>query len=313
MSKPALIRAGAWRVTRETVKEYLQDDLLTYASAIAFQALLSLFPFLLFLAALLGFLHLDSFFAWLQRSATAMLPEEAAGLVNGIVAGLQEQKRGLLSFGIATALWVASAGVRMIMKAMNVAYEVPEARSPWKRYPLSIFYTLGLAAMTIAAAALLVVGPQAMEWIAGQVGLGDMFVVVWSWLRWPVAVLLLVVAVAVIYYAAPNVDHPFKLFTPGALVAVAVWIAGSVGFGYYVRHFADYDAMYGSIGAVIILLFYLYISAAVLLFGAEMNAVIERGSTGIQPAQQPAEERSPARPAFSRSRPRRSAAHDPRE
>jgi membrane protein len=313
MSKPALYGGDAWQVTRQTLKEYLEDDLLTYASAIAFQALFSLFPFILFLTTLLGLLHLGSFFDWLQRSATAMVPAEAADLVNGIVAGLQEQQRGLLSFGIAVALWVASAGVRMIMRAMNVAYNVPEARSAWKRYPLSVLYTLGLAAMTISAAALLIVGPQAMEWIARQVGLDHVFVALWTWLRWPAAILLLVLAIAVIYYAAPNVDHPFRFFTPGALVAVGVWIAASAGFGYYVRNFADYDAMYGSVGAVIVLLFYLYISAAVLLFGAEMNAVIERGSTGVRPAQEPADERQLMRPSVSRARPHRPEAHDPRE
>ena len=289
MNKPALYGVGAWQVTKETVKEYLQDDLLTYASAVAFQALFSIFPFILFLTALLGFLRLDSFFEWLQRTATATVPAEAAGLVNEIVAGLQQQQRGLLSFGVAAALWVASAGVRMIMKAMNVAYNVPEARAAWKRYPLSVLYTLGLAAMMIAAAALLILGPQAMEWIARQVGLHDAFVAVWTWLRWPVAILLLALAVAIIYYAAPNVDHPFRLLTPGALVAVGVWIAASAGFGYYVRNFADYGATYGGIGAVIVLLLYFYISAAVLLFGAEMNAVIERGTTGIRPAQEPAD------------------------
>jgi membrane protein len=294
-AKPVLSGHGAWAVTKETAKEYVQDDLLTYASALAFQGLLSLFPFVLFLISLLGFLQLDSFFAWLQRTATALVPADAAGLVNQIVDELQQQQRGLLSFGAVLALWAASTGVRRMMTAMNVAYDVPEARAPLKRYSLSILYTLGLAAMLILAAVLLVLGPQAMEWIASQVGLHDAFVTVWTWLRWPVAAALLTLAVAVIYYAAPNVDHPFKLVTPGALVAVGVWLAASVGFGYYVSNFADYDKTYGSIGAVIILLLYFYISAAVLLFGAEMNAIIERGSTGIRPAETPAKSSSSER------------------
>lgn len=216
-----------------------------------------------------------------------MLPQQAAGLVNDVVSGLQEQQSGLLSFGVAAALWVASAGVRTIMKAMNVAYDVPEARPAWKRYPLSVLYTVGLAAMMIAAAVLMVLGPQAMEWIAGRVGLEQFFVAAWTWLRWPVAILLLALAVAVIYYCAPNVDHPFRLITPGAAVAVVVWVAASVGFSYYVSNFGHYNATYGSIGAVIVLLLYFYLSAAVLLFGAELNAVIERGTTGVRPAEEP--------------------------
>jgi membrane protein len=294
-AKPVLHGPGAWEVTRQTTKEYLQDDLLTYASALAFQGLLSLFPFILFLIALLGFLQLDSFFAWLQSTATALVPADAAGLVNQIVAELQQQQRGLLSFGAVLALWAASTGVRRMMTAMNVAYDVQEARPALKRYAVSILYTLGLAAMLILAAVLLALGPQAVDWIASQVGLQDAFVTLWTWLRWPVAAALLTLAVAVIYYAAPNVDHPFKFVTPGAVVAVGVWLAASAGFGYYVSHFADYDATYGSIGAVIILLLYFYISAAVLLFGAEMNAIIERGSTGIRPAEAPAKSSSSER------------------
>jgi membrane protein len=287
-AKPALHGRGAWEVTRETVKKYLQDDMPTYAAALAFQGLLSLFPFVLFLISLLGFLRLDNFFAWLQRTATALVPADASGLVNQIVAELQQQQRGLLSFGAVFALWAASTGVRRMMNAMNVAYDVPEARPALKRYSLSVLYTLGLAAMLILAAVLLALGPRAVGWIAGQVGLHDVFVTLWTWLRWPVAVALLTLAIAVIYNVAPNVDHSFKFVTPGVLVAVGVWVAASAGFGYYVSHFTDYDATYGSIGAVIILLMYFYISAAVLLFGAEMNAIIERGSTGIRPAGAPA-------------------------
>lgn len=272
---------------KRSVKEYFEDDMLTYASAISFQALFSLFPFVLFLTALLGFMHLTSFFEWLQQVALSMVPEQAAGVVNGVIEGLQKQQGGLLSFGVAFALWTASAGVRMVMKATNVAYGIKEGRPLWKRYPLSIIYTGGVAVMIIVAAALLLLGPTAMEWIAARLGLRDAFVALWAWLRWPVAFVVLIVAVAVILHAAPNVDHPFKLITPGALFAVVAWIGVSLGFKYYVNNFGNYNAMYGSIGAIIVLLLYFFISAAVLLFGAEINAVIEN-------SERPPREREPA-------------------
>lgn len=265
-------------VLRRSVKDYLADDMPTYASAVAFQALFSLFPFVLFLTALLGFLQLGTFFDWLRSFALSMVPADAAGLVNEVIGGLQSKNRGLLSFGVASAVWIASSGVRVLIRAMNAAYDVPERRPAWKLYPLSIIYTVGLAAMMVAAAALLVLGPHAMGWIAAQVGLRSTFVAVWAWLRWPAAFMVLTLAVAVVYYAAPNVKHRFRLITPGSLLAVAVWILASVGFKYYVNNFADYNAMYGSVGAIIVLLFYFFISAAVLLFGAEINAVIEQGS-----------------------------------
>ena len=127
-------------------------------------------------------------------------------------------------------------------------------------------------------AGLMVIGPQAMEWLAGQVGMRELVVVLWTWLRWPVIVLMLMLVVALLYYVAPDVEQEFRFITPGSVLAVLVWILASVAFGVYVQNFADYNATYGSIGAIIVLLLYLYISAAVLLFGAELNAVIEHAS-----------------------------------
>jgi membrane protein len=185
----------------------------------------------------------------------------------------------LLSVGIVIALWTASAGVRLMMSAMNAAYDVVEGRPAWKRFPLSIFYTIGIAGMLLIAAALMVLGPQVMEWIASQVGLEDFIVTLWTIVRWPVVVILLMMAVALIYYVMPDVKQEFRFITPGSVLAVVVWIIASLGFGLYVKMFANYNAMYGSIGAIIVLLLYFYISAAVLLLGAEMNAVIEHMST----------------------------------
>ena len=187
-------------------------------------------------------------------------------------------KGGLLSIGIVIALWTASAGVRLMMSAMNAAYDVVEGRPIWKRFPLSVFYTVGIAGMLLAAAALMVLGPQVMAWLAGQVGLEDFIVTLWTILRWPVIVLLMMVAVALMYYVMPDVQQKFRFITPGSVLAVVVWIVASLGFAYYVKTFANYNAMYGSIGAIIVLLLYFYISAAVLLLGAEMNAVIEHMS-----------------------------------
>ncbi len=128
------------------------------------------------------------------------------------------------------------------------------------------------------ATALMVVGPQAMQWLGDQVGLGSLVVTLWNWLRWPVAVLLLTLVVALVYYVAPDVEQNFRFITPGAVLAVIVWIVASLGFGLYVQNFADYSATYGSIGAIIVLLLYFYISSSVLLFGAEVNATIEHNA-----------------------------------
>lgn len=266
---------GLAEILRCAAKDFMADEMPTYASALAFQMLFSLFPFLLFLIALIGFLDLQRFFDWLQQQAALLLPAQAMDTVNAVIAQFQTERVGLFSVGILAALWTASAGVRSTMLAMNKAYDVKEGRPAWKRIPLSVLYTIGIALMLLSAAALMLVGPQVMGWLAGWVGLEQLIVILWTWLRWPLAVLLLILVVATIYYVAPDVEQRFHFITPGSVLAVLVWIAASLGFGFYVRNFANYDATYGSVGAIIVMLLYFFISAAVLLFGAEMNAVIE--------------------------------------
>lgn len=263
---------------KKALKDFLDDDMTTYASALSYQVFFSLFPFIIFLVALLGFLNLSSFFEWLREQAQLLLPAEAMDQVNQVIDGLQEPQGGLLSLGVIIAIWSASAAVRATMNALNVAYDISESRPAWKLYPLSILYTIGLAAMMILAAVLLVVGPQAIQWLAQWIGMEQIFVTLWAWLRWPAALFLLTLVVATVYYVAPDAKQEFRFITPGAAFAVIVWILASVGFNYYVSNFGDYNATYGSIGTIIVLLLYFFISAAVMLFGAEINATIEHYS-----------------------------------
>lgn len=285
---PGERRASAMNVLKNAVNDFFADDMTTYASALAYQVFFSIFPFIIFLIALLAFLQLEGFFEWLRQHSQMMLPPQAAEQVNKVISDLQKQQGGLLSLGVIVALWSASAAVRATMHALNVAYDVRESRPAWKLYPLSLIYTVGLAAMMIIAALCLTVGPQAVQWVAQQVGLEQVFVTLWAWLRWPAALLILILSVAIIYYVAPDVEQKFKFISPGAILAVAVWVAASLGFKLYVSNFADYNATYGSIGAIIILLLYFFISSAVLLFGAEINAAFEQQAPeGKDPGEKP--------------------------
>ncbi|MGK9065251.1 YihY/virulence factor BrkB family protein [Stutzerimonas chloritidismutans] len=270
---------GAFELLKRTLKDFSKDDMTTYASALAYRGIFSLFPFLLFFIAMLGMLDLQDFFTWLREQVSLVLPPDALDLVNPVIDQLQNQKSGVLSVGILVALWSASIGIRSLMNAMNRAYDVEEGRPTWKLMLLAVVYTISLAIILLCAAALMIIGPQVMAWLADQVGLKEIVVTLWTWLRWPVIVFLMMLVVAVLYYVTPDVEQQFRFITPGSVVAVIVWIGASVGFGIYVQNFGNYDATYGSIGAVIVLLLYFYISAAVLLFGAEMNAVIEHASS----------------------------------
>lgn len=286
MKIPGLRGLGPFSLIKQSFKAFSEDDMSTYAAALAYQILFSLFPFFIFLIALISTLQLPDFMAWLQQQAEMFLPQQAMEQVNKVLAELQQPRGGLLSVGAIVALWTASAGARATMNALNVAYDVKEGRPAWKIYLLSIFYTLAIAGMLIGSAALLLIGPQAMEWLAGMIGLEQLFVTLWTWLRWPVALVLLCLSVAIVYYSAPDAQQKFRFITPGAVLSVLVWVLASLAFNVYVNNFGNYDATYGSIGAVILLLLYFYISASVLLFGAEINAVIEHHApTGKNPGE----------------------------
>jgi membrane protein len=260
----------------KAAKELNDDDMLYYAAALSYQVFFSLFPFLFFLLALLGALNIPGFWDWMLEQAQTVLPGQVTGMVEQTVEQIrgQAQSSSLLSLWIIITLWTSSAAVRTTMHALNVAYDITEERPAWKRYPLSILYTILLAVLIIAAVGLMLIGPEIAEWLAQQVGLGSVFVVLWAWLRIPVAILLLMIVLALVYYLFPNVDQPFQLITPGAVLAVIVWLAASLGFSFYVNNFASYSAIYGSLGTVIVLLVYLYITATVVLFGAEVNEQI---------------------------------------
>lgn len=253
-------------------KEFSDDDMATYAAAVAYQIFFSLFPFIIFLIALLGFLQLQSVFDFLLRQSEAVMPGSAQSMISNIVSQVQSQSSGgIMSFGVIVALWSASGGVRMLMHSMNVAYDV-EDRPAWKKFPLSVLYALLLAVLLIVSATLLFMGPSLIEPIVSAVGLGSVFTAVWTYARIPIAVLLLMLSVALIYWLFPNYKQPFRFITPGAILAVIVWILASLAFSFYVANFSSYSATYGALASVIVLLLYFFISALILLFGAEINA-----------------------------------------
>lgn len=276
-------RPGILAVLRQALADFSRDDMSVYASALAYRLLFSLFPFVIFLVALLGFLDLPQLFDWLRQQAELIVPAEGMQVVNRVLDEVRTPRGGLLSIGIVVALFSAASGVATAMQALSVAYDVEERRPTWKVYGLAILYTIGGAVAIIAAAALMVMGPGLAGWIAARVGLQDAFVTAWNWLRWPVVVLLLLVT-SLVYYLGPNVQHRYRFISAGTVVAVAGWIGASIAFGYYVRSVADYNATYGSLGAVVILVFYFFLSSAVVLFGAEVNAVMERHADGSREA-----------------------------
>jgi membrane protein len=273
---------GGLRVTelaRRVVAEIQDDDCLGRAAQLAYYFIFALFPFFLFLTTLLGYLPIPDLLDRLLETLGQMLPGEAIRLVQDNLRQLVSgQRGGLLSFGLLAALWTSSSALTAIMDSLNRAYDVDEGRPFWKVRGLAILLTVGLSVFIVAALVLLTFGPGIGRWIADLVGLGRAFELAWNILRWPVIVGFMVVAMALLYYVAPDVEQRWQWITPGSVCAVIGWLLASLGFAFYVNNFGSYNATYGSIGAVIILLTWMYLSGLFVLIGGEVNAEIEHAA-----------------------------------
>ena len=263
------------------IKEVREDDALGWAAQLAYYLLFAVFPFFLFVTALLGFLPIPNLLERILAGLAMVLPGEAVTLLQDNIRQLvTEQKGGLLSFGILAALWSSSSAVVAITAALNQAYDVEEGRPWWKVRGVALLLTMGLSLFLLLAVVLLVFGPQLGGGLAALVGLGTVFEVLWNLLRWPVSAGLLTVALALVYYCAPDVEQEWKWMTPGAIFAVLATLLTSLGFSLYVSHFGSYNTTYGSLGAVIVFLTWLYLTGLCLLVGGEINAEIAHATPG---------------------------------
>lgn len=268
-------------LARRVVSSVQEKNFLGQAAQLAYYFLFALFPFFLFLTALLGYLPIPNLMEQIMDLLAQALPGEALSLVRDNVANLvTEQRGGLLSFGILAALWASSSAITAVSDALNRAYGVKDGRPWWKIRGAAILLTVGFSLFIIAAVILLMFGPHLGSWLANAVGLGSVFETAWNILRWPVIVGLMMVALAILYYFAPDVEQEWRWVTPGAVFAAVGWILTSLGFSYYVNNFASYNKTYGSIGAVIVLLTWMYLTGFFIIVGGEINAVIEHAAPG---------------------------------
>lgn len=267
---------GFVEIAQRTYNKVLNDDCLGRAAQLAYYFLFALFPFLLFLTTLLGYIPVPDLLDNIMLILARALPREALALVQDNVHSLISQPNGgLLSFGIIAALWTSSSAITAITAGLNYAYCTEENRPWWKVRISALLLTIGFSLFAIAATVLLIFGPQLGTWLANSVGLGDVFSVVWNIARWLIIVGCLIVALAILYYFAPDVQQKWRWITPGSVCAVIGWIIASLGFSYYVNNFSSYNKTYGSICTVIVLLTWMYVTGFFILVGGELNAEIE--------------------------------------
>ena len=251
-----------------------------WAAALTYYAVLSLFPALLVLVALLGVVGQESAVDELLAVVEDIGSEQAAEAVRGPLEGVVANRGGagaLLGIGILGALWSASGYIGAFTRAGNVVWQVEEGRPVWKLKPFQILVTaVAVLLLSVIAIGLVLTGPIA-ESVGEAIGLGDAAVLAWQIAKWPVLAALVVLLIAMIYYLLPNVRQPrFRWVSPGAIVALVVWLVASAGFALYVASFGSYNATYGALGGAIVLLIWLWISNLALLLGAEFDAELER-------------------------------------
>ena len=276
ISKPSWIY-----VLKKTAREFGADQATDLAAALTYYGVLAVFP------ALLAFVSLVGLFGDPGKTTDTLLdlmgglvPATTLDAIRGPIENLATSPSAGFAFvtGIVGALWSASGFVGAFSRAMNRIYSIQEGRPFWKLRPVTLAVTvLAIVVAVIAALLITLTGPIA-EQVGELLGIGETAVLIWNIAKWPILAFLAVLIVAVLYYATPNVKQPkFRWMSFGALFALIVWVVASAGFAFYAANFASYNETYGSIGGVIVFLLWVWISNIALLFGAELDAELERG------------------------------------
>jgi len=274
-------RPSAFATVKRTVMEFREDNMSDWAAALTYYGLLSLFPALIALVSIVGLVGDPvSTTRTITEIVTKLGPSSAADTFAGPIKSITSHRSAagiLLVVGLATALWSASGYIGAFMRAANVIYETPEGRPFWKLRPLQILVTLVMLLLLAAVALALVLTGPVVDAVAGPLGVGSTAVSIWNIAKWPVLLAVVITMFAVLFYAAPNVKLAgFRWVTPGALFAIVLWLIASAAFAFYVANFGSYDKTYGTLGGVVCLLVWFWITNVALLLGMELNSERER-------------------------------------
>ena len=260
-----------------TYDDVARNHTLQMAAALSYYFVLSLFPSLIFLSAVVAYLPVPNLFEQALSMMSRFLPPDSMGLVRRVLADVITPNRGtFLSFGILGTAWAASGGFAAAIEALNIAYDVKDDRPFWKTRPLAIALALITGFLLLLALSVMIVGPRFGEWLAARVHLSHLFVLLWPYIHWTIAIGFTVLAVEALYFLAPNVKQRFLATLPGAVLAVGCWLGLSYLLGMYFRHFAHFNKTYGTLGAAIALMTWLYWTGFAMLLGAELNAELAK-------------------------------------
>jgi membrane protein len=250
---------------------------LQMAAALSYYFVMSLFPGLILLSAAVTYLPVPDLFGEALALMSRFVPADSMGLVRKVLSDVVAPNRSaFLSFGIIGTLWSASGGFSAAIEALNISYDVEENRPFWATRSLAIGLTLLLGALLLTAFAVMIIGPHFGEWLTGRMHLSQVWIWLWPYVHWTIAIAFTVLAVEALYFFAPNVKQRFLASLPGAVLAIAFWILLSYVLGIYFRRFANLNKTYGTLGAVMALMVWLYWTSFAMLLGAELNAELAK-------------------------------------
>ncbi len=285
---------GIKRALASTYRDLVRHHLFTVSAGLSYYFVLSVFPALIFLSAIVAFISLPDLFNHVLSLMGRLLPPDTMKMVYAVLGDVLSAHRGTwLSFGMLGMLWTLSAAFDTMIEALDIAYDANDERPFWKTRLLAIALAVIIGALLLVALAVMVVGPRFGDWLATRLALSAMFVTLWPVMRWMIAIGFTILAVEVLYYLGPNVRQRFWATLPGAVLSVVVWNVLSLLLGYYFRHWANFNRTYGTLGGFIAFMTWLYWTSFVLLVGAELNAELAKESKKgcVQPKGTPAVER----------------------
>ena len=270
---------GWGTILKRTFKEAYEDDCLNLSAELAYYFLLALFPALLTLIAFASFFPIEDLVDTMMATLGRFVPGDVLKILQDQITQISRGKHGgIFTFGFLFTLWSSSGALVSVITTLNRAYDITESRPWWKVRLTAILLTVGLALFVLISFALVLWGPSAAQALATRFNLGTAFEWIWFVLQWPVVFALVVSSVALVYYYAPDAEQEWIWITPGSVLATLLWLVTSLAFKLYVSRFADYNETYGTIGGIIVLMLWFYLTGLAVLVGAELNAEIEHAS-----------------------------------
>jgi membrane protein len=264
---------------KKLARRYTDNAVGDRAAQLSYYFLFALFPALFFLVTLAAYLPVKGSLDEALARLNDVVPAQAMKIIREQLTQLATRQRPhFLWIGVALALWSASRGVDAVRTALNLSYDVKESRPFWKTQGLAILMTVGTGGVMMLALAGMAVGGNAGLWLADHLHVDRIYAVIWSWSRFPLTALAVMFVIAVLYYFLPDVKQEWRFITPGSMMGTMLWLIASFGFSVYVTNFGSYDKTYGSIGGVMVMMTWLYLTGLIFILGGEINAVLEHAS-----------------------------------